>query len=86
MAVLAVTRERHAGETRVALTPDAVKKLIGLGLTVVVETGAGLASAATDSDYLGAGAAIASDAASALDGFDILLKVREPDAGGDCGR
>ena len=34
MARIAVTRERRPGETRVALTPDAVKKLIGQGLTV----------------------------------------------------
>ncbi|MBA3812092.1 MAG: NAD(P)(+) transhydrogenase (Re/Si-specific) subunit alpha, partial [Caulobacteraceae bacterium] len=44
MATVAVTRERHAGETRVAITPDAAKKLIGLGLAVVVEAGAGLAA------------------------------------------
>jgi H+-translocating NAD(P) transhydrogenase subunit alpha len=79
MAVLAVTRERRAGETRVALTPDAVKKLIGLGLTVVVETGAGVGSSASDGDYLSAGATIAPDAASTLDGADILLKVRAPE-------
>jgi len=78
VAVLAVTRERRAGETRVALTPDAAKKLIGLGLSVVVETGAGLASCAADADYEAAGARIAPSAAAALEGADILLKVRGP--------
>jgi NAD(P) transhydrogenase subunit alpha len=78
MAVLAVTRERRAGETRVALTPDAVKKLVGLGLSVVVETGAGAASSASDADYTAAGAKIAPDAAATLEGADILLKVRGP--------
>src|SRR5665213_2408686 len=78
MAVLAVTKERRAGETRVALTPDAVKKLVGLGLSVVVETGAGAASSASDADYTAAGARIAPDAAATLDDADILLKVRGP--------
>ncbi|MEO8925592.1 MAG: Re/Si-specific NAD(P)(+) transhydrogenase subunit alpha [Caulobacteraceae bacterium] len=78
MAVLAVTKERRAGETRVAITPDAARKLIGLGLTVVVETGAGLAASAADADYLAAGARIAPNAAAALDGADILLKVGPP--------
>ena len=78
MARLAVTRERKAGETRVALTPDAVKKLVALGLTVTVERGAGLAASAPDADYQAAGAEIAPDLAAALDGADILAKVRVP--------
>ena len=78
MTRAAVTKERRAGETRVAVTPDAVKKLIGLGLSVVVETGAGAGASAPDSDYLAAGALIAPDLVSALDGADVLLKVRGP--------
>ena len=39
---LAVLKERRAAETRVAATPETVKKLIALGLTVAIETGAGL--------------------------------------------
>ena len=76
MTRAAVTKERRNGETRVALTPDAVKKLIGMGLSVVVETGAGAGASAPDADYLAAGALIAPDLASALDGADVLLKVR----------
>ena len=38
---LAIPKERRAGEARVAATPDTVKKLIALGLEVVVEAGAG---------------------------------------------
>ncbi|MDQ2861063.1 MAG: Re/Si-specific NAD(P)(+) transhydrogenase subunit alpha [Pseudomonadota bacterium] len=79
MATVAVTRERHVGETRVAITPDAVKKLLGLGLTVVVEAGAGLAASAADADYAAAGARLAPDLAGTLDGADILLKVRGPE-------
>jgi NAD(P) transhydrogenase subunit alpha len=78
MAVVAVTRERRAGETRVATTPDAVKKLIGLGVSVTVETGAGLGASVPDDAYAAAGAAIAPDLAAALSGADILLKVRGP--------
>jgi NAD(P) transhydrogenase subunit alpha len=78
MARLAVTRERKAGETRVALTPDAVKKLIAAGFSVVVETGAGLGASAPDEDYVAAGAAIAPDVRTTLDGADILAKVRAP--------
>ncbi|MBX6375123.1 MAG: Re/Si-specific NAD(P)(+) transhydrogenase subunit alpha [Acetobacteraceae bacterium] len=76
---LAVLKERRAAETRVAATPETVKKLLGLGLTaVVVETGAGLASGIPDEAYREAGAEIAPDAAAALAGAGILLKVRAP--------
>ena len=78
MPVLAVTKERRAGETRVAVTPDAAKKLIALGFEVVVETGAGLAAAAPDADYETAGAKIVKDAATALKSADVVLKVRGP--------
>ncbi len=80
MAVVAVTKERHAGETRVALSPDVAKKLVGLGLSVVVETGAGLAASIADADYVAAGATIATDAKAALANADLVLMVRGPDA------
>jgi NAD(P) transhydrogenase subunit alpha len=78
MPVLAVTKERRAGETRVAATPDAVKKLAALGLSIVVEQGAGLGAAALDADYEAAGAKVAPTAAEALKDADIVLKVRGP--------
>jgi NAD(P) transhydrogenase subunit alpha len=81
MAVrVAVTQERHAGETRVAATPETVKKLIAAGCEVVVESGAGLKAAYPDDQYEAAGASIAKTAAAALKGADILFKVRAPDA------
>ena len=49
-----------------ALTPDAVKKLMGQGLTVTVETGAGQAASAPDADYLATGAVVEADLAAAL--------------------
>ncbi len=80
MARVAVTRERHGGETRVALTPDSVRKLISQGCQVVIETGAGEGAAFADEAYAQAGAEIAADLATAVTGADILLSVRRPGA------
>jgi len=77
---VAVTQERHAGETRVAATPETVKKLIASGCEVVVESGAGLKAAYPDAGYEAAGASIAKTFAAALKDADVLLKVRAPDA------
>jgi NAD(P) transhydrogenase subunit alpha len=78
--VIAVLKERREGETRVAATPDSVKKLLGLGFSVVVEAGAGLAASYPDADYLAAGATLAPDAKTAIGGADLLFCVRGPDA------
>jgi NAD(P) transhydrogenase subunit alpha len=80
---VAVLRERRAGETRVAATPETVKKLAGMGCAVAVEAGAGLASGMTDAAYAEAGAEVVTDAAAALSGADIVLKVRAPLAAGE---
>ena len=71
-------KETEAGETRVAATPETVKKFIALGVEFVVARGAGLASGFTDADYAAAGAAIV-DQAEAL-AADVVLKVRRPSA------
>jgi NAD(P) transhydrogenase subunit alpha len=75
---VAVTQERHAGETRVAATPETVKKLMASGCEVVVESGAGLKAAYPDDQYEAAGASIAKTAAAALKDADVLFKVRTP--------
>ncbi|MFB7880492.1 Re/Si-specific NAD(P)(+) transhydrogenase subunit alpha [Brevundimonas diminuta] len=81
MAVaIAVTRERREGETRCAVTPETVKKLIALGATVSVEAGTGLGSSLPDADYAEAGASVKTDLSAALAGADVLLKVRGPTA------
>ena len=80
MAVIAVTKESHPDETRVALSPDAAKRLVSGGSRVVVQSGAGLTASWPDAEYEAAGATIAADAASAVGSADILLKVRAPDA------
>jgi len=77
---IAVTRERREGETRCAITPETVKKLIALGATVTVEAGTGLGSSIPDTDYVEAGATVKPDTRAVLDGADILLKVRGPTA------
>ncbi|GAU83252.1 Re/Si-specific NAD(P)(+) transhydrogenase subunit alpha [Bosea sp. BIWAKO-01] len=75
---IAVPAETQGTETRVAVTPETVRKFIGLGADVAVEKGAGLASGITDADYQAAGATTAKNAKEALKGADIVLKVRRP--------
>ena len=71
-----IPKEIDANEPRVAASPDTVKRLVGLGFTVVVEAGAGKLSRITDEEFAKAGAAIgkAADAGKA----DVVLKVRRP--------
>ena len=78
---LAIPKERRPGEKRVAATPETVKKFIALGLDVTVEKGAGADSAIPDQAFKAAGATIAADAAAALNGADLVLKVQRPQAG-----
>lgn len=77
---LAVPKEKRDGETRVAATPETVKKFKSLGLEVAIESGAGVGANFSDADYAAAGASVAPDAASALANADIVLKVRGPSA------
>ncbi|MBB5372093.1 Re/Si-specific NAD(P)(+) transhydrogenase subunit alpha [Acidocella aromatica] len=76
---LAVLKERRAGEARVAATPDTVKKLLALGVTVAVEAGAGIGAAISDEEFAAAGAEIVADAAAALAGAGIVFAVNAPD-------
>ena len=76
--IIAIPKERRADEARVAATPETTKKLKGLGLGVVVETGAGARAHYSDADYQAAGATIAADG-GALRNADIVLKVRGPE-------
>ena len=74
---VAVVAETDSGEPRVAATPETVKKMVGLGAEVAVEPGAGFKSGILDADYAAAGATVARDA---LNGADIVLKVRRPNS------
>ena len=76
MVTIAVTRE-PADEPRVAVSPETVKKLVGAGAAVRVEAGAGSRSRFSDEALKAAGAEIVSHD-EALNGADILIKVRRP--------
>ncbi len=75
---VAIVKERRAHERRVAASPDTVKQMVGLGLDVAVESGAGEGACFPDSSYGAAGAAILPDAAAVLADADIVLKVQRP--------
>jgi H+-translocating NAD(P) transhydrogenase subunit alpha len=74
--LIGVPLETAAGETRVAATPETVKKLKAQGHTIRVQSGAGVAASVTDAAYEAAGAEIV-DAIGAF-GCDLVLKVRSP--------
>jgi NAD(P) transhydrogenase subunit alpha len=76
---LAVLKERHGAETRVAATPETVKKLVALGLQVAVESGAGEHASLPDQMFADAGAEIAPDAAAALSGAGVVFAVQTPE-------
>ena len=69
-----VRREERAGERRVAATPETVRQLTGLGLSLLVECGAGVESGYADADYEAAGAGLTPELP--LDALDVLLHVR----------
>jgi len=75
---IGVPLEIKAGETRVAATPETVKKLIGQGHQVLIQKDAGLHASQPDSAYVAVGASIG----SAADAFasELVLKVRAPEA------
>jgi NAD(P) transhydrogenase subunit alpha len=73
-----IPKEIAEGETRVAATPDTAARLAKYGLSVRIETGAGLASGFPDEDYREAGAEIVPDAREALNSASIVLKVNPP--------
>jgi NAD(P) transhydrogenase subunit alpha len=76
---IGIPREVHAGEQRVATTPDVVAQLGKLGFSVVVEAGAGAQANYSDAAYTQAGAAIESDTRALWSGSDIVMKVRAPE-------
>jgi len=73
--IAAILKEISPGENRVAATPKTVKELIKSGLTVRVQSGAGVASFFADQDYTDAGAEVISDISTLTNDVDIILKV-----------
>ena len=78
--VIGVPKETAAGEKRVATVPEVVEKLIKLGFSVKVESGAGDAANCNDDTYRAAGAQIVDSAAKLWAESDIVFKVSVPTA------
>ncbi|HWT12498.1 MAG TPA: NAD(P) transhydrogenase subunit alpha [Allosphingosinicella sp.] len=81
---IAVLKETEAGERRVAATPETVRKLIALGASLAVETGAGIGASIADADYVEAGASIG-PRVEALRDAEAVLVVQGPDPAGLAG-
>jgi NAD(P) transhydrogenase subunit alpha len=77
---IAVAAETAPEESRVAATPETVKKLVALGIEVAVEAGAGRGAGIVDDDFAAAGAQIRNTAQEVLAGADVVLAVRRPAA------
>ena len=75
---IGVPREIFPGEKRVATVPEVVEKLIKLGFSVAVESGAGDAANVSDDAYRAVGATVVEDAAALWATSDIVFKVRAP--------
>lgn len=76
--IIGVPKEVKTLEARVALTPAGVRELSKRGHKVLIESGAGLGSAITDSDYLAQGAQIIQSAAEVWAKAELIMKVKEP--------
>jgi NAD(P) transhydrogenase subunit alpha len=76
---IGVPREIHAGERRVATTPEAASQLIKMGFSVAVESGAGAEASFSDAAYEQAGCEIAATADELWAGADLIFKVRAPE-------
>ena len=75
---IAVLKEQASGERRVSASPETIKKFIGLGAEMAVETGAGEFASVSDADFAAAGASVGSRA-EVLAGADIIFGVQGPD-------
>ena len=80
---VAIPKERRAGETRVAATPESIKKLRALKVDVQVESGAGGPAGITDAAYEAVGATVAPDLGALYADADVVLKVQRPLAAGE---
>ncbi len=80
---IGIPKEVHAGEKRVATTPDVAKQLIKLGFEVAIEAGAGSAAHYSDASYVEAGVTVVKNAQEVWTDSDIILKVREPELNPD---
>lgn len=77
---IVVPKETRSGERRVALVPESCKKLIGKGLSIAIESGAGATAFFSDDAYRAVGATVETDADALVGGGDFVMKVQPPDA------
>ena len=75
---ISVLKETAEQETRVALVPESVKKLVGLKTKVAIESGAGLSASINDEDYTAAGAVVSTDRAYLIETADVLVAINRP--------
>ena len=75
---IAIPKEIRAHERRVSATPKTVKKMVKAGMTVSIETGAGIASSISDQEYSDAGAQIEQSVETLWGQADVVLKVQGP--------
>lgn len=75
---IVVLKETDPAETRVALMPDAVRKLAAQGVSILIESGAGAHAGASDNDYKEAGASVFEGRAAALEAADVLIAINRP--------
>ena len=80
---IGIPKEVHAGEKRVATTPEVAKQLIKLGYEVAIEAGAGSAAHFSDASYIEAGVTVVKNAKEIWSECDIILKVRGPELNPD---
>jgi len=78
---VAIPKERYPGESRVAVTPTGIGKLVALGMRVKVQSGLGEKAGFPDADYADAGAVVVSDRAAVFAGCKLVLRIRKPDTG-----
>ncbi len=75
---IAVPKEVHPGETRVALIPEHIAKLVEMGAHITVETGIGQKLNFSDEDYAKAGASLEANRSNLLQAADMVLRIRKP--------
>ena len=76
--IVGVPKEIKVHESRVAITPEGVSEFVHAGHTVLIQDGAGIASAITNDDFIQAGATIVATADDVWQEADLVLKVKEP--------
>lgn len=73
-----IPKELYPGETRVAILPDSVKRLVAKGAEICIEAGLGAVRGITDEAYTAAGASVSGDRAGMLGKADLVLRLRKP--------